>query len=169
MENIIIRNVTEEDIPAVVDIKINGWKEAYRDIIDNDFLNGLDKKERIEKWKQNYNQGGFIVAVIESEIVGFCRYVYDNTFSPEMLDIDCELLAIYVKPELKNKGIGRQMFEYIVKEFKEKKKTKMILWCLKDNEASKEFYKKMGGKIIQEKLNKIGDKEYEEVGFIYGI
>ncbi len=45
----------------------------------------------------------------------------------------------------------------------------MILWCLKDNESSKKFYIKMGGKIIKERAIEIGEKEYLEVGFEYNI
>lgn len=35
MENIIIRNIEEKDIPSIVDIQIDGWKTAYKGIIDD--------------------------------------------------------------------------------------------------------------------------------------
>lgn len=35
MENIIIRNVAEKDIPSIADIQVNGWKTAYKGIIDD--------------------------------------------------------------------------------------------------------------------------------------
>ena len=45
----------------------------------------------------------------------------------------------------------------------------MIIWCLKDNEPSKKFYKKMGSTVIKERLIKIGEKDYAEVEFIYNF
>ena len=30
MENVIIRNIEEKDIPSVVDIQISGWQIAYK-------------------------------------------------------------------------------------------------------------------------------------------
>ena len=45
----------------------------------------------------------------------------------------------------------------------------MILWCLKDNDPSKEFYKKMGGEIIKERVIEIEKQNYWEVGFVYNI
>ena len=48
-------------------------------------------------------------------------------------------------------------------------KTKMVLWCLKDNVLARKFYEKMGGIIIKERLIHIGNKDYEEVAFEYGI
>ena len=169
--DVIIRNVKEEDLPSVVDIKIKGWQSAYKDIVDSTYLNNLNNEYdiRIEKMKKNYMTNGFIVAVLNDEVVGFCRYTFDNIFSPEIEKADCELCAVYVKPELKYSGLGTKMFNYVVNEFKKKNKSKMILWCLKDNEPSKKFYTKMGGKIIKEKETIIGDIQYQECCFEYSI
>lgn len=78
-------------------------------------------------------------------------------------------MALYVKPNLKYNGIGTKLFQFVIKEFESKNKTKMILWCLKDNEPSKKFYTKMGGEIIRERTIEIGKEEYLEVGFEYNI
>ncbi len=86
-----------------------------------------------------------------------------------MHDIDCEITALYVKTDLKYNGIGTKLFQFVVNEFKSQSKSKMILWCLKDNEPSKKFYTKMGGKIIKERVIEIGEKSYCEVGFMYNI
>ena len=169
MENIIIRNIEEKDIPNVVDIQVNGWKTAYKGIIDDNVLNSMNRDERIKKRSNDYKENGFIVAEINNEIVGFCRYTYNNEFTPDMQDIDCEITALYVKPNLKYNGIGTKLFQFVINEFKSKNKTKMILWCLKDNEPSKKFYTKMGGEIIKERAIEIGKKEYLEVGFEYNI
>jgi len=34
-----IRNITKEYIPTVVDIQVEGWQTAYKEIIDVTFLN----------------------------------------------------------------------------------------------------------------------------------
>ena len=166
-----IRDAREEDLPDVVDIKIKGWQSAYKGIVDDTYLNNLSNEYdmRIEKMKNNYMEDGFIVAESDGKIVGFCRYVFDNNLSPEVEDADCEICAIYVKPDLKYSGIGTKMFKYVADEFKNKNKSKMILWCLKDNEASKKFYTKMGGKIIKDKWVTLGEKKYQECCFEYDV
>ncbi len=122
MENIIIRNIEEKDISSVVDIQISGWKVAYKGIIDDNTLNSMNRNERIEKRRKDYKENGFIVAVLNNEVVGFCRYVDSNKFTQDMSEIDCELLALYVKPDLKYKGIGTKLFQFVIDEFKNKNK-----------------------------------------------
>ena len=169
MENVVIRNIGEKDIPSVVDIQISGWQTTYKGIIDNRTLNSMNRDNIIAKRKKDYKEDGFIVAELNNEIVGFCRYAFDNRFSPEIKNADCELCAIYVKLDLKKSGIGTKMFKYVVNEFRNKNKSKMILWCLKDNEESKKFYTKMGGKIIKVRKIMIGEKQYQECCFEYNI
>lgn len=169
MAEIEIRKATEDDIEAIVEIKIDGWKTAYRGIIDDAYLETLDKEEKMAKMRKYDLQDGFIVAVIESEIVGFCSYIDSNQFSNEYREIDCELCALYVKSDLKRNGIGRKLFLYVVNEFMEQQKSKMILWCLKENYAGRAFYEKMGGQKYAEKKEKFGAKEYEEVAYSYDL
>lgn len=169
MEDITIRNIEEKDIPDVVNIQIDGWKSAYKGIIDDSVLNSMNRNERIEKRRNDYKENGFIVAELNNKAVGFCRYTDSNIFTRDISDIDCELLALYVKPSLKYNGIGTKLFQFVINDFKSKNKTNMILWCLKDNEPSKKFYIKMGGEIIKERTIEIGGKEYLEVGFLYNI
>ena len=169
MEDIIIRNIEEKDIPDVVDIQISGWKSAYKGIVDDNILNSMNRNERIEKRRNDYKENGFIVAELNNQVVGFCRYIDSNKFTQDISNIDCELLALYVNPDLKYNGIGTKLFQFVTNEFKSKNRTKMILWCLKDNEPSKKFYTKMGGRIIKERKIEIGEKEYLEVGFEYNI
>lgn len=167
MEDFIIREMKEEDIPSVADIQITGWKTAYRGIIDDDYLDTINRNEIIERRKKGYKQNRFIVAEWNQEIVGFCWFIDDNSFTPNEMDIDCEIIALYVRPDLKYQGIGTNLFQYAMSEFKNINKTKMVVWCLKNNEPAKMFYTKMGGKIAKEKIVEIGGKNYSEAGFLF--
>ena len=169
MENIIIRNMEKEDIPAVVDIQINGWREAYKGIVADEYLTGMNRDARIKKIENSYLKYGFIVAQCQGKITGFANYIDSNKFTPETPDADCELSAIYVEPDLKRHGIGTKLFECVKEELTRKNKRKMVLWCLKDNEPSRKFYEKTGGKIIGERPVKIGRDDYTEICYSYDI
>ena len=165
----IVRNVKKEDLRAVSEIAVRGWQTAYRGIIDDEYLDSLSVEANYQKRLKDYKENGFIVAELDNEVVGFFRYTLENLFSKEMPEIDGEICAIYVKPELKRNGIGRELFKYVFNEFKKNGNKKIILWCLKGNYPSRAFYEKMGGVLCGENTITKGGKEYKEVGFKYNV
>ena len=169
MSNIVKRNVKKEDLWDVSSIVVEGWKTAYRGIIDDEFLDSLSVEEKYNKRLTDYDKNGFIVTEIDNKVVGFCRYTTEKLFSKQCEDIDCELSALYVKPDLKGNGIGTALFKYVVdKQIKNGNKS-MIIWCLKENYKSRKFYEKMGGILYGENEIERGGKKYKEVGYRYAL
>ena len=169
MEKITVMPLSADDIYEVSEIKVNGWKKAYKGIISDSYLNSLSVDENVEIFKQCINSDNFIVALENDKVLGFCRFVYDNSFSNNIDYIDCELTALYVHPDYKRKGIGTKLFKYVLDRFNNMNKKTMILWCLTDNTDSIEFYKHMGGEIKEKRNVQIGDLNYQEVGIVYNI
>jgi len=167
MSEIIIREARIEDLEVVSTIQVRSWQTAYRGVIDDKYLDNMDIKSKIEKRKEDFNQYGFIVAELNSEVVGFCRFDYYNI--PKEDDIDCELNALYVKPEMKRNGIGKKLMQYVINEFKSLKKRRMIVWCLKENFSGRAFYEAMGGKSSENKIMEFGGKEYEVISYLYDL
>lgn len=169
MDEIIIRALTVEDVLGAAEIRVIGWKSAYKGIVDDEHLDSLSIEEQTKKFEKSVNSDNFVVAIQDGKVVGFCRFVYDNSFSPNIDYVDCELTAIYVHPDFKGKGIGTKLFQYVLDRFNNQNKATMILWCLADNINSIKFYKHMGGEIKETKQATIGNKNYEEVGIIYNV
>lgn len=165
----IVRNVKKEDLKTVSEIVVRGWQTAYRGIIDDKYLDSLSVEENYQARLKDYKEHGFIVAEINNEVVGFCRYTINNLFSQEVKDVDCELCAIYVKSDLKRQGIGKALFNYVIQEQKKNNNKNMILWCLKENYNSRKFYEKMGGNLYRENEIEKGGKKYKEVGYRYDL
>ena len=69
MQNIIIRNVKKEDLWSVSSIVVEGWKSAYRGIIDDEFLDSLKVEDNYNRRLKDYQENGFIVAEIDNEVV----------------------------------------------------------------------------------------------------
>ncbi len=164
-----VRDVKKEDLISVAEIAVNGWKIAYRGIVDDEYLDNLTIDEKYKKILKNYTQNGFVVAELNNEIVGFCRYRTGNYYKDEYPNVDCEISALYVKPEYKGNGIGKELVKCVINQFKENGYTKMVIWCLKDNYASRSFYEKMGGVYCGENIIERGNKEYKEAGYIYNL
>ena len=56
MQNIIIRNVKKEDLWSVSSIVVEGWKSAYRGIIDDEFLDSLKVEDNYNKRLKDYSR-----------------------------------------------------------------------------------------------------------------
>lgn len=169
MKNLIVRDVKFEDLEQVVDIQVRAWQTAYKGIIDDKYLESMDKSKRLEKRKKDYMQNRFIVAELDNKIVGFCRFIENNSFSSNIKNIDSEIMALYVEPNLKRNGIGKALFDYVKNDLKSQNKKHMIIWCLKENMPSRMFYEKMGGNIIGEKEFYLEENTYIEIGYIYDL
>lgn len=169
MAKIVIRPLTSDDVVGAAEIRVNGWKNAYKGIVADEHLNFLNIEDQIIKFEKCVDSDNFIVAVESEKVLGFCRFVYDNSFSSNIDYVDCELTAIYVHPDFKGKGNGTKLFEYVLDNFNKQGKSTMILWCLADNINSINFYKHMGGEIRESKEATIGDKNYKEVGIVYNV
>ncbi len=166
---LVIRNIESKDIDEVTDINIECWKKCYTGIIDKEYLENIDRQNRVINITRAMENNMFIVAEEKERILGSCRYVPNNGFSPNFEEIDAEICALYVDVNFQNKGVGTKLLEYVLEELKKNGKKKVIIWCLKGNEKARLFYSKMGGTVYAERKIKIADKEYDEIAYKYDI
>ncbi len=169
LDNLIIRIATKDDIDQIVNIKINGWKTAYIDIVDATILNDMSVDKEVYSYNNKYSLNDIFVSEINGEIVGFCR-VYDYKNSPyDDKEIDCEIREIYVRPDIKRMGIGSIIFNYVLQYFKRKGKNKLYLGVFEDNYKSRNFYEKMGGILGKKDKLEINGNLYSTVSYTYNL
>ena len=169
LDNLIIRNATINDIKQIATIKVNGWKSAYIDIIENSYLESMSINEQITKYTNSYSLKNIFVAELNNEVVGFCR-VYDYDKSEfEDKEIDCEIREIYIRPDIKRMGIGSILFKYVLDYFRNKNKKKLYLGVFENNYKSRKFYEKMGGILWQSGYLEIKENKYPTVSYLYKL
>ncbi|MCR5215265.1 MAG: GNAT family N-acetyltransferase [Eubacterium sp.] len=159
---IIIRNATKDDARQITEIIVEDWKKAYSGIIDQAFLDTYNVEERYEIEVKRFDK--YYVAVLDNEVVG-CEWL-------EMLEeevSDSEIIALYVRYAKRNMGIGKLLFEYAMRHFKESGRKKMIIWCLKDNQEARKFYEKVGGKEFKTSTHNWGGKDYDMISYLYDL
>lgn len=165
---ICIRQAQSRDIKQIAKIKVDGWKNTYKGIIDDEFLNSMSISKQINIIN-NYSLNTMFVAENNNEILGVCR-IYDyNESVYDDKEIDCEIREFYVNPSLKRMGIGSKLFNFIKEYFSQKGKRKLYIGCLKDNYSARKFYEKMGGISVNGKEIDIGGKLYPIVDFMYNL
>ena len=135
--NVLIKMMeTDDEIRGKAYVHFRSWHEAYRGIVDPDYLDKLTlaKCEEIAfRWKEN-----LLVALEGKTVVGFAGY---GDCTDDDLSDAGELFALYVLPEFYGTGLGRQLTREALSRLSQ---PKVCLWVLKDNHRAIRFYEKYG-------------------------
>lgn len=59
-----------------------------------------------------------------------------------------ELMYMYIKPEFRNKNLGKQLLQKAIKYSKERKSTELYAYVSDKDNSALEFYKKMNASIL---------------------
>lgn len=163
-----IRMNLYEDQEQMAHIKVDSWRETYAGIIAQDYLDSLSYDIQTERYQDSFDdyRNCVLVAIDKksNEVIGY------STFSTNENDYaDSELVSIYLKPGFTHKGVGASLFRETIRNLKSYNKRKVLIWCIKENKNAIKFYQKMGCIKHTEKTANIGNKIYQEYGFIYEI
>ncbi len=139
-----IRKAAEDDASRIADIQIFGWRNAYRGIVNDEFLfrklNIAKKTEAIQK-TLNENREEWFVFEEDNIIKGMM--IFGNARDQDKLE-SFELWCLYVDPLMMRNGIGSKMISYCENEAKKRKKNEMVVWVFERNKIGISFYEKNG-------------------------
>jgi ribosomal protein S18 acetylase RimI-like enzyme len=125
-------------------VHVRTWRHAYRGIIPDAVLAGLDEERRAEYWRSAISlaRGSHRpwVAIAGETIVGF---VSAGITRDEDLD-QREVYAIYVEPECWQQGIGRNLLSHATRDLGDSGFLEATLWVLEANDAAQAFYRANG-------------------------
>ena len=160
-----IRYYEEQDIEQIAKIIDEDWKIAFIGIIDKEYLDNLNYKDREKRIREKYKKEKSIVYIEENEVKGFCRFGENRDEDKELAEIH----ALYVKNNERRTGIGKKLISKAKEILKSRGYNEVILWCLKENKNGRNFYEKVEGKLDGERKFKIGNKYYDEVSYKYNL
>lgn len=151
-----IREAKIADTEEIVDININSWMTTYKSFIPINILEKRksSKNEIISRWKKIINEEkSFYVIENNNEIFGFVSFGKSHN---EKYKNYGEIYSLYLKDEYHKKGYGKKLLQFSIDKLREKYK-KIIVNCFTDN-LSIDFYKKQGGKPIENSYKQIDGK-----------
>ncbi len=142
-----IREMTPADCDGVAELRVGGWRSAYRGLMPQSYLDGLSVEADAELRREYLAQGdpGVVNLVAEDtggEIVGWaCHGPYREG---EVLTVDAELYALYVHPDQMGQGVGRALLTESVARCSAAGHGRLLLWVLKENDRARRFYERAG-------------------------
>ena len=159
----IIRAANIQDASSIAKIHVDGWRQAYAELIDQDYLDSMDYLASEKKWIANLTNSADMVYLVASskdnQILGFC------VFEPVSLKI--KLKALYVGSTSQRNGVGKAFLKYLLEYSIRHKVKEIIVWVLKDNPFLR-FYTKFGAAYSGESEIQIGAKSYIQLCYKWG-
>ena len=104
-----IRYYEQKDIEQVAKIITEDWKIAYKGIIDDEYLENLDYKDKEKSIREKYQKQKSIVLDEEGIVKGYSRFGENRDEEKDL----AELYALYVKADERGKKIIKKNSRYI--------------------------------------------------------
>jgi GNAT superfamily N-acetyltransferase len=144
-----VRRADIGDAAAIALVHVRSWQVAYRGLVPQDYLDGLDPEDRRRTWERGlatrqWPRSGTVVAEDDDGVVGF---VY---IGPSQ-DDDCgpatgQVGALYSLSTVWGTGVGRALMTEALARLAEAGYTEATLWVLDTNARARRFYEAAGWK-----------------------
>jgi GNAT superfamily N-acetyltransferase len=141
-DHIVVRFAAEKDIPVIL--------EFIRSLAEYEHL--LDMVETKEGDLKKYLFEKKLVEVVIGEYDGFPAgfALFFHNFSTFLGRPGIFIEDIFVRPELRGKGLGKMFFSFLAKIAVERNCGRLEWACLDWNKPSIEFYKSLGARPLDE-------------------
>lgn len=141
-----IRPGVPGDARDIAQVHVVSWRDAYRGLLPDDFLDRLSVEEREAQrlaWFADPEPGsGILVAEEDGRIVGFASF--GPTRDEDVPDGTGEVPAIYVDPAVVGTGVGRRLFKAASAALRDAGFGRATLWVLEANDRARRFYELAG-------------------------
>ena len=144
--SVTLRPASLADLPAIVAVQARSWRESYRGLVDDEYLDGLPLQKWLESWRAHLfggrRDGLCVVAESEGRVVGFASA---GAADEDGLGSNVgELHTIYIDREHYGTGLGKRLMDAAVGWLSERGYAEAVLWVLVGNGRATHFYTRGG-------------------------
>jgi ribosomal protein S18 acetylase RimI-like enzyme len=138
-----VRRATDDDAPAIAEVQVQGWREAYTGRMPQSIIDDLDVGRSTDNWHRALERAGegsggvgLWVAEADDAIVGFvCAADAGDEDAPRGRR---EVFALYVLAAHYGSGAGQALLDAAIGD------AAASLWVLDDNPRARAFYRRNG-------------------------
>ena len=146
MTGVSVRRAKPRDANRIGLVHVRSWQATYRGHFPQEFLDGLEPKQRAAKWRRYLKQNDddraqLLVIEQDGDIVGFANV---GPCRDEEFVSAGEVRAVYLLPEYWDRGLGRELMIAGLDALTSAGFREAILWVLAGNERARRFYEAGG-------------------------
>ena len=143
----VFRNAVPGDAPLMARLVAEAWQKAYRGILSDAYLDGIDvamRSQRTRKTIETDPDFWYYVLETDGELVGvsgLCK------LADESLPDVGEIMIFYIRPDRQGQGLGKVMMRHALDALKTKGFSRAALWVLTENHSARAFYESAGFRL----------------------
>lgn len=111
---------------------VDAWQQAYRGLVPDAHLDGLDHASSSARWAAKLASPGDCAVMVAEGSAGVCGFMVHET-----IDGDLWVHALYVHPTEWGRGVGTALLDTLPPE-------PASLWVLAGNTRARAFYSRHG-------------------------
>jgi GNAT superfamily N-acetyltransferase len=132
-----LRPAVAADIRAIAEFQTRCWRQAYRGVVAQEYLDQIDADRREVNWRQRFISGSRQIALaeIDGALVGVVSWGWarDPDGAPPL-----ELKSLYVDATQHGSGVAAALLSLAIAD------AEAQLWCYESNSRALTFYAKHG-------------------------
>jgi GNAT superfamily N-acetyltransferase len=131
-----VREAAVADARAIAVFQTTCWREAYRNLVPQDYLNRVGVDEREQRWRHRLLSAERAVALAEldSAVVGVVSWGQTDVSDTPSL----EVMSLYVAAAHRGTGLAAHLLHRAIGD------SAAHLWVFRDNPRAQAFYLKQG-------------------------
>ena len=140
-----IREAVEADANAMGHLHVRAWQRAYRGVMPDEYLDGLQAQDRIAMWQGRISRTDLpplLVAVVADDVVGFAAF--GAVQAPTTPPACGELYAMNLDPDHWGRGIGRVLLRRVTEALVAMGYEEAVLWVVPENQRARALYESEG-------------------------
>jgi predicted N-acetyltransferase YhbS len=143
-----VREATASDVPAIAEVQVTTWREAYGNILPKDVLDGLDPAVVEARWRDSIQnrstaRAHALVAIDEGRAVGLAA-VSPTTDDDEDPGTTAELGPLLVLPAMQGRGPGRRVLAAAMGLLRADGVSRAVCWVFQSDSGTQTFYETAG-------------------------
>lgn len=164
-----VRKATMDDVSELARVNVAAWRRAYRGIVPDEFLDGMDAARRElgwQRWVALPEPDAVFVAINGAQhrvaaYASVCAVREEQDAHPTLPT--GELAAIYADPAVWGRGAGRAVHQTALEALARYGFQHAVLWVFEDNMQARAFYRRNGWRSdgVREVYEVGGRRPYE--------
>ena len=168
-DDVIIRSAREGDEAEIANVHVSAWREAYRGLLPQPFLDDLPLsfRRRMSWWRNVISEPGSYVLQVAEAGTGIVGFACMGPGRDSGMEAMAEVLAIYLMAKYKGKGIGFSLLSSGFRRMAERRFSAAYCWVLESNPTI-EFYERSGATFHgMTKEAEIGGQKVKELAYAW--